>query len=86
MLNCTVGSLQAALNLLEVFGSISGLTINSEKTNIILIGWKEHLKDKLNVTLSLNWGETEFILLGIKFYTELHKMSKLNLKTKCTKN
>ena len=78
MLNGTVGSLQAALNLLEVFGSISGLKINSEKTKIIWIGCKKHSKEKLNVSLNLNWGETEFTLLGIKFCTELHKMPKLN--------
>ena len=31
-------SLQAALNILEIFGEILGLKINSEKTPIILIG------------------------------------------------
>ena len=78
MLNGTVGSLQAALNLIEVFGSVSGLKINSEKTKIIWIGCKKHSKEKLNVTLSLNWGETEFTLLGIKFSTDLQKMPKIN--------
>ena len=33
-------SLIAALNVLEVFGSISGLQINAEKTKLIWIGKK----------------------------------------------
>ena len=80
LLDGTVCSLQAALNLLEVFGSISGLKVNCEKTKIVWIGCKKHCKEKLPVSFSLNWGETEFSLLGIKFSTDLAKMPDLNYK------
>ena len=39
-------SLQAVLNLLEIFGSYSGLKMNVEKTKVIWIGCKRHSKDK----------------------------------------
>ena len=80
LLNGTVCSLQAALNLLEVFGSISGLKINCEKTKIIWIGSKKHSKEKLDVTSHLKWGETEFTLLGINFSTDINKIPKINFK------
>ena len=35
-------SLQAALDVLEIFGSISGLSMNSDKTKVIWIGCKKH--------------------------------------------
>ena len=80
LLDGSVCSLQAALNLLEVFGSYSGLKVNCEKTKIIWFGSKKQSKEKLDVTSKLNWGETEFTLLGIKFSTDLQKMPDLNFK------
>ena len=38
ILDGSVNSLQAALNILENFGALSGLKINSEKTRLIWIG------------------------------------------------
>ena len=43
ILNGSQHSLQAALNVLEVFGSISGLKMNRDKTKIIWIGAKKIL-------------------------------------------
>ena len=80
LLNGAVCSLQAALNLLEVFGSISGLKMNLEKTKIIWIGSKKHSKEKLDVTSHLKWGETEFTLLGINFSTDINKIPEINFK------
>ena len=37
-------SLQAAMNVLEIFGSLSVLKINSEKTRLIWIGSKKTIK------------------------------------------
>ena len=79
-MNGTACSLQAALNLLEDFGSISGLKINCEKTKIIWIGSKKHSKEKLDVTSHLKWGETEFTLLGINFSTDINKIPEVNFK------
>ena len=71
-------SLQAALNTLETCGTYSGLKMNKEKTKVIWLGRKKHSKEKLNVSLNLDWGCSEFTLLGIKFSTDMEKMSDAN--------
>ena len=73
-------SLQSALNTLEVFGSISGLVMNTEKTRIVWLGRKKHSKEKLITKYNLLWGTTEFRLLGINFHVDLTKMTDINLK------
>ena len=60
-------SLQSALNTLKIYGNISGLKMNKEKTKVIWIGRKKFSKDKLNVSVDLEWGCTDFTLLGIEF-------------------
>ena len=42
-------TLLAALNVLEVFGNMSGLKVNMDKTKLVWIGKKRHSKDKLDV-------------------------------------
>ena len=71
-------SLEAALNTIETFGSMSGLVMNTSKTKIIWIGRKRYSKDKLNVKSRLEWGITEFNMLGIEFNVDLEKMPKIN--------
>ena len=73
-------SLQASLNTLEVFGSISGLKINSDKTKVIWIGRKKMCKEKLKTNINLNWGDTEFTLLGITFSVNLGEMIEINFR------
>ena len=63
-------SLQAALNTLEIYGNFAGLKMNKEKTKVIWIGRKKHSKDKLKVSVNLDWGKSEFILLGTTFNVE----------------
>lgn len=78
ILNGSLKSLQAALNTLEIYGSFSGLKINKDKTKLVWIGKKKHCKDKLATTPPLNWGSTQFELLGILFHVDLNKMITLN--------
>ena len=78
ILDGSKNSLQAALNTLEVFGSMSGLKMNTSKTKVIWIGRKKYSKDKLKVTTVLEWGEEEFVLLGLNFSVDLSKMVDLN--------
>ena len=78
ILDGTIDSLRASLNILEIYGSISGLKINSEKTKLIWIGSRKNYKDKLTVDNNLNWGDTQFTLLGINFSTEIKDMEELN--------
>ena len=72
ILDGSLGSLQATLNILEIYGSISGLKMNSDKTKLIWIGRKRKCKEKLNVKVKLNWDATEFDLLGISFTMDLN--------------
>ena len=72
-------SLQRILNILEVFGSLSGLKINTSKTKMIWIGKKRQSKEKLKCTSLLSWGTKCFNLLGIEdFDTTLKRMSCLD--------
>ena len=71
-------SLQVALNVLEIYGSMSGLKMNSDKTKVVWIGRKKFSKDKLQINAKLKWGETQFDLLGYKYSLELDKIVDLN--------
>ena len=50
ILNGTQDSLQAALNVLEIFGNISGLRVKTEKKQIVWIGKKRELRTNLMLT------------------------------------
>ena len=63
----TEDSLQATLNVLEIYGSISGLKINTEKTQIVWVGRNKGSKVKLKVDKELRWDCDNFPLLGINF-------------------
>ena len=78
LLDGTEGSLQSALNTLEIFGSYSGLRMNRDKTRVIWIGRKKISRDKLNTVPQLQWGHSAFDLLGIKFSVNLKEMTELN--------
>ena len=78
MLNGTQHSPQSARNTLEIFGNLSGLKMNKEKTKVIWIGSGKHWKEKLNVTVNLEWGNIEFTAVGLKFSTNLHDIPSLN--------
>ena len=71
-------SLLAALNTLEVYGSYSGLKINTDKTKLIWIGKKRYSKDKIECEKDLDWGTTKFDLLGITFTVDLCKIPSMN--------
>ena len=55
----------------EQLRSGQGFTIHSDWLRIT---------EKLDVTLDLDWGKQEFILLGIKFNVNLTSMPKLNFE------
>ena len=81
ILDGSVNSLQAALNILEIFGALSGLKINSEKTRLVWIGSEISSKTMLKVSHKLYWGASEFNLLGINFACDLTKMPNLNYQS-----
>ena len=45
--------LVAVLNMLQIFGSISGLKLNIDKMKLIWLGKKSHSKDQINTTCNL---------------------------------
>ena len=85
ILDGSVGSLQASLNILEVFGTLSGLKINHDKTKVIWIGKKKRSKEKLNLSVKLNWGEENFKLLGIEFSVNLATIPEINFNKAITR-
>ena len=70
--------MHAASNTLEIFGSMSGLKMDTIKTKVIWIGRKGFNKDKLKVNTILEWGTTEFNLVGLAFNVDLDKMVQIN--------
>ena len=70
---------------MEIFGTLSGLRMNKDKTKLIWIGCKKFVKEKLNVSENLKWGETQFSLLGLEFSTALEKILSLNYGKAMTK-
>ena len=80
ILNGCRDSLLAALNTIEIFGSISGLKVNTDKTKLVWIGKKRHSKDKLEINKNLSWGNTMFRFLGIEFSVDLCNMMDQNFK------
>ena len=50
-----------------------------------MIGRKKHSKDKLKVSVNLDWQKLEFVLLGITFNVDLAKMSETNLNSALNK-
>ena len=77
-LDGTTNSLLAALNTIEIFGTLSGLKMNTSKTKVVWIGRKKHSREKINVPHNLEWGIHQFRLLGIHFSTNLDEMPMLN--------
>ena len=78
ILNGSDQSLQAALNTIEIFGSFSGLKMNTTKTKVVWIGRKKHSRYKLNITSKLEWGTNTFKLLGLQFSVDLEKIPSMN--------
>ena len=72
-------SLRAALNTLEIYGTVSELKVNTDKTQIAWIG-KKHAKEKIDTGKNLVWGNTDFNLLGTHFLIDLNCMEDMNYK------
>lgn len=76
-------TLDGILRELDFFENISGLKINFQKTKMVWIGSKKFSKDVFHHTRwKLDWNNTAFDLLGIKFSINLEEMSELNYSPK----
>ena len=65
------------LNLIEIFGSLSGLKLNRNKTEGLWLGKLKHTKDKYE---NINWATDTVKCLGIYFGYDKLKCNKLNLE------
>ena len=54
--------------------------MNKEKTKVVWFGRKSTSKDKLKVSESLDWGKSDFTLLGIDFSADLTAMLDTNYR------
>ena len=66
------------MNTLEIYDNISGLRVNTDKTQIVWIGKAKLSKDKFKTKSSLLWGSSEFTLLGTCFSVNLASIEDLN--------
>ena len=71
-------SLQHTMNVLVIFGSLSGLKMNLSKTRMLWIGKKKFCKEKLDCGKSLNWDNSNFSLIGITFDLYLSNIPQIN--------
>ena len=74
--------LESALHLLEQFAKYSGLKPNLDKTSCIWLGTKKLCSEILCPEKNLNWSKKPFVVLGIKFSTNLQEMIDLNFESK----
>ena len=83
MLDGSPKSLNNTLLILEYYANIPGLKLNYAKTKVIWIGSKRLSKDVFHHTRwKLQWGTTQFNLLGIVFSVNLENIFELNYETK----
>ena len=75
-------SLNEALKILKKFAIASGLKLNSTKTRAVWIGCEKFSGKTFNHRLKLDWNQTDFTILGIKFSCNLNTMVDINYTTK----
>ena len=75
-------SLNEALKILNKFAIASGLKLNSTKTRAVWIGCEKLSGETFNHRLKLDWNQTDFTILGIKFSCNLNTMVDINYTIK----
>lgn len=75
-------SLRHALMTLKLYASFSGLNINVEKTKVVWIGSMKGSNQTFCEEYDLCWEKETFIILGVKFNTNLQNMVDINYESK----
>ena len=75
-------SFKECIRVLNLFSNISGLTINTEKTNVIWIGSKKHSSTKFLRDENFCWNPGIFKILGISFCTDIDRICEINFENK----
>jgi hypothetical protein len=61
---------------------LSGLNINFDKTQVVWLGSKKYSTESIKTKFKLEWGTTQFKMLGVHFDVDLDKMIPLNYKSR----
>ena len=71
-------SLEQLFKHLEYFGEISGLKLNTDKTNNVWLGKMINSEIRWLTHLDMNWNPPKFKILGLWFTHNLEEMEKIN--------
>ena len=82
ILDGTKQSFVKTMNILRLSADISGLKVNSSKTRAVWVGSRKFCGETFNHRYKLDWKQTDFTILSIKFSFNLDKMIKLNFNEK----
>jgi hypothetical protein len=77
-------SFKEAIHTLNKFSKMSGLHMNTEKTQIVWIGSRKNCNIKYMRDKNFIWDPGTFRLLGVKFSTNLNEIGNLNFNDKLT--
>ena len=66
-----------ALNIIEIFGTLSGLKLNRSKTEGIWLGRLKHCREKFE---NINWNKGPIKSLGVYFGIDKNECDKLNME------
>ena len=75
-------SLQHTMIVLKFYARISGLNINMDKTKVIWFGSRKNSQMLICPEYNLQWENAHFIVLGVKFSTNLSDMVDINYDLK----
>ena len=78
-------SLRETFKILAKFQKISGLKLNSEKTQILKIGPNKESTDVLAPELQLQWTKGPITILGVQITPNLDILQQLNFEPKVKK-
>ena len=82
ILDGTEEALRASLSTIETFRNISGLRLNSEKTEALGIGSKRNCDLKLCPEKKFKWPREKTKALGVRFSTDHEIIISMNYKEK----
>ena len=70
------------INVIHKFGKLSGLFLNTEKTQAIWLGSKKNCKTRFMPHIKLQWNPNKFKILGIWFSNDFKECERLNYSEK----
>ena len=82
LLNGDKESFEKLFNHLNLFGNVSGLKLNHDKTNNIWLGSESDSKARWLPHLNMSWNPPKFKILGLWFTHNLENMEKINTQDK----